>query len=108
MFGDECVFAWVLLKSYLCSLVSLLFPFLGPNGGIAKAIAELVRPAALAAFQEALASVFTSNAEARRKAKEAALKALDEAYMLLQLYHHGLDIVQVGLGSMPGLARPCA
>jgi hypothetical protein len=43
----------------------LLVYYAGPNGGVAKAIAEVVRPAALAAYQEALASVLNSTAEAR-------------------------------------------
>ena len=67
----------------------------GPSRNLAKCIAELVRPAAVAAYQEQLASVFTSNAEARRKAKDAAVKALDEAFNLLQLYAHGCDLLQV-------------
>jgi hypothetical protein len=67
----------------------------GPNGGVAKAIAEVMRPAALAAYQEALASVFTSSAEARRRAKDSALRALEEAFALLQLYERGCELVQV-------------
>lgn len=82
--------------SYLCCVALAA----GPNGGLAKAIADVVRPAALAAYQEAVASVFTSNAEARRKAKDAALKALDDAYALLQLYEHGLELVQVRTGAI--------
>jgi hypothetical protein len=54
-----------------------------------------VRPAALAAYQEALASVFTSSAEARRRSKDSALRALEEAFALLQLYERGCELVQV-------------
>jgi hypothetical protein len=62
-----------------------------------------VRPSALASYQEALASVFTSSAEARRRAKDSALRALEEAFALLQLYERGCELVQVRLSaSMAG------
>uniref|UniRef100_A0A383VL45 E3 UFM1-protein ligase 1 homolog n=1 Tax=Tetradesmus obliquus TaxID=3088 RepID=A0A383VL45_TETOB len=83
--------------SALTELVLELHPDMedaGPNGGLAKAIAETIRPAALAAYQEALASVFTSGAEARRKAKDGALRALEEAFALLQLYERGCELLQ--------------
>jgi hypothetical protein len=68
----------------------------GPAGALCKAVAEAVRPAAVAAYQEALASVFTSGAVARKRAKEGALAALDEAFQLLQLYQSGCELLQVG------------
>ncbi|WIA28131.1 hypothetical protein OEZ86_010705 [Tetradesmus obliquus] len=83
--------------SALTELVLELHPDMedaGPNGGVAKAIAETIRPAALAAYQGALASVFTSGAEARRKAKDGALRALEEAFALLQLYERGCELLQ--------------
>ncbi|WIA08065.1 hypothetical protein OEZ85_007531 [Tetradesmus obliquus] len=83
--------------SALTELVLELHPDMedaGPNGGVAKAIAETIRPAALAAYQEALASVFTSGAEVRRKAKDGALRALEEAFALLQLYERGCELLQ--------------
>jgi hypothetical protein len=55
-----------------------------------------VRPAAVAAYQEALASVLTSGAVAKKKLKEAALKSLEDAFVLLQLYANGADLLQVG------------
>lgn len=58
-------------------------------------LAELLRPAALAAHAAAAASVFTSGAEARRRAKEGAQRALEELYALLQLYARGLELLQV-------------
>jgi hypothetical protein len=39
--------------------------------------------------------VFTSSAEARRRAKDSALRALEEAFALLQLYERGCELVQV-------------
>jgi hypothetical protein len=70
----------------------------GPNGSLPKALAELVRPAAAAAFQGAMASVLTSGAVAKRQLKDAALKSLEEAFVLLQLYTNGAEVLQVGPG----------
>lgn len=58
-------------------------------------MAELVRPAAVAAYQEALASVLTSGAVVKKKLKEAALKSLEDAFVLLQLYANGAELLQV-------------
>lgn len=88
------------MPCHCCNTVlCAVFPA-GPNGGVAKAIAETIRPAALAAYQEALASVFTSGAEARRKAKDGALRALEEAFALLQLYERGCELLQVLRGCL--------
>lgn len=76
-------------------LSCLPLPPPGPNGALPKALAELLRPAAVAAYQEALAAVFTSTAEARRKVKDAAVRALEEAFALLQLYGHGCELCEV-------------
>eukprot|EP00879_Flechtneria_rotunda_P019840 GHRR01020854.1.p2 GENE.GHRR01020854.1~~GHRR01020854.1.p2 ORF type:complete len:290 (+),score=130.02 GHRR01020854.1:1198-2067(+) len=84
----------------LTQLVLQLYPDMedaGPSGALAKGVAEQIRPAAVAAYQQALESAFTSTAEARRKAKDAAVKALEEQYGLLQLYEHGCKLLQVCL-----------
>lgn len=39
--------------------------------------------------------MFTSTAEARRRAKEASLKALDDSFTLLQLYERGTELCKV-------------
>ena len=76
----------------------------GSSGSLPKALAELVRPAAVAAYQEALASVLTSGAVAKKKLKEAALKELEDAFVLLQLYASGADLLQVRLLLVVGAA----
>ncbi|KAI8468856.1 MAG: hypothetical protein J3K34DRAFT_294179 [Monoraphidium minutum] len=58
------------------------------------AIAALLRPAAVAAYQSALAAAFTAGAEARRRGRDAAGRALEEAFARLQLYSHGCDALQ--------------
>lgn len=67
----------------------------GASGSLPKALAEVVRPAAVAAYQEALASVLTSGAVAKKKQKEDTLKRLEESFVLLQLYANGADLLQV-------------
>jgi hypothetical protein len=42
-----------------------------------------------------MASVFTSGAVARKRAKDAALKALEEAFSTLQLYASSCGLLQV-------------
>jgi hypothetical protein len=84
----------------------------GASGSLPKALAEVVRPAAVAAYQEALASVLTSDAVAKKKQKEEALKRLDESFVLLQLYANGADLLQVrqeedGRGGCGGEAGGC-
>lgn len=69
----------------------------GASGDLPKAVAEVVRPAAVAAYQEALASVLTSGAVAKKKKKEAALKSLEESFVLLQLYANGTELLEVGV-----------
>jgi hypothetical protein len=73
----------------------LLAAAAGPGGGLVRALVELLRPAAAASYQEALAAVFTSSAEARRKIKDSAVKSLEEAFGLLQLYERGCEVCQV-------------
>lgn len=68
----------------------------GASGSLPEALAEVVRPAAVAAYQEALASVLTSGAVAKKKQKETALRSLEDAFVLLQLYANGADLLQVG------------
>lgn len=79
----------------LLLLLPLLLSCAGPSGSLPKALAEQVRPAAVAAFQEAMASVLTSGAVAKKKQKEAALKALEDSFVLLQLYANGSELLQV-------------
>jgi len=67
----------------------------GPSDSLTKAMGELVRPAAVAAFQEAMASVLTSGAVAKKKLKEEALKKLEDSFVLLQLYAGGAELLQV-------------
>jgi hypothetical protein len=85
----------LLLGSAAAAALLLLLLCAGPSGSLPKALAELVRPAAVAAFQEAMASVLTSGAVAKKKQKEAALKTLEETFLLLQLYANGSELLQV-------------
>lgn len=66
-----------------------------------KAVAELVKPFAVAAYQEVLASILTSGAVAKKKLKDAALKSLEEHFALLQLYISGTELLEVSVLHSP-------
>ena len=95
--GEESAFG-ALSSSTLQDKVLEMHPDMedaGPKGGLVKAIVELLRPAAMSAYQEALAAAFTATAEQKRRAKEAAAKALEAAAVRLQLYCKGAELLQV-------------
>jgi len=64
------------------------------------AVAALLQPSAVAAYQSTLVAAFTAGAESRRRAKDGAFKALEEAFVRLQLYGHGCEGVQVRAGAL--------
>lgn len=51
---------------------------------------------AMVAYQDALAAAFTAGADARRRAKEVASRALEEGAGRVQLYQKGVELLQVG------------
>jgi hypothetical protein len=74
----------------------------GSDPDLPTAIAELLHPFAVAAYQAALAAAFTAGADARRKARDAASRALEEAHVRLQLYAHGCEGLAVGFSRLDG------
>lgn len=56
-----------------------------------QALAERLRPAAVAAYQAALASALTGGAEKRKRFKEAALRSLSEGHQRWQMYAAGVE-----------------
>jgi hypothetical protein len=67
----------------------------GDGEDLPTALAELLRPAAAAAYQAALQAALTAGADERRRAKEAAARALEDAHQRLQLYASGAALLQV-------------
>ncbi len=67
----------------------------GDEGALPEAVAQLLRPAAVAAYQAALAAAFTASAEERRRTKDAGARVLDDAFCRLQLYGRGAESLQV-------------
>ncbi|KAF5828079.1 hypothetical protein DUNSADRAFT_18260 [Dunaliella salina] len=63
----------------------------GEAGGAAQALAALLLPAAVAAYEATLSAAFTTSVEEKRRAKEALAQALDAAYQRLCLYAVGVE-----------------
>jgi hypothetical protein len=55
-------------------------------------LAARIRPAALAAYEEALTAVFAAGSDRRRRRREAVARALDDAWQRLQLHSHGTQV----------------
>ena len=83
----------------------------GSVGSLASALAAHVRPAALAAHEQAVADAASGGASSRRRAREAAVKAAAEAGDRLQLYARGAEALVArvgGGGGGPGAAAEAA
>lgn len=57
-------------------------------------LAEALRPAALAEFQQQLQAVFTASAETRRRRSQLARHALERAHQRLLLYLRGASVAE--------------
>ncbi len=55
-------------------------------------LAARLRPAALAAYNEALKAVFAAGGEQRRRRREALGRAVEDAWQRLQLHSHGTQV----------------
>lgn len=69
-------------------------PWAGADGELAADLAAELRPAVVAEYERALHAIFTAGAERRRRAREAAGAALDEAH---QRWAHGLVMFVIWL-----------
>jgi hypothetical protein len=70
-------------------------PTAGEDGELPSAVAALLRPAAVATYQASLSAAFTAAAEGRRLAKDKCSKGLDDAWVRLQLYARGGELLEV-------------
>jgi hypothetical protein len=85
------------------------------DGGLPEAVAAVLHAPAMVAYQDALAAAFTAGADARRRAKEVASRALEEGAGRVQLYQKGVELLQVGQpggqagrGWAPGTPGSCS
>lgn len=76
--------------SHHATILVLSTPFSGED--LPRVLAEALRPAALAAFQQQLQAVFTAAAEARRRRSQLARHALERAHQRLLLYLRGTAV----------------
>ncbi|EFJ45906.1 hypothetical protein VOLCADRAFT_105788 [Volvox carteri f. nagariensis] len=63
----------------------------GVDDGKAEAVAQLLLPGAVAAYEEALQAAFTAGAEERRRAKESLARQFEESCTRLLLYGAGVE-----------------
>ncbi|GBF94592.1 hypothetical protein Rsub_06707 [Raphidocelis subcapitata] len=96
----------------LAELVLEAHPDMEAAGGgdpdLPEAVAQLLKPAVDAAFSSTLSAAFNAGAEARRKSKDAAARALEEAFVRLQLYAHGCEGAADDEALQQALARHAA
>ena len=59
-------------------------------------LAARLRPAALAAYDEALKAVFAAGGEQRRRRREALGRAVEDGWQRLQLHSHGTQVQGYG------------
>lgn len=97
-----------LSQDALAGLVASLRPELegaGEGGELAAAVAAVLRPSVLAEYDSALAAIFTAGAERRRRLREAAAAALDEAHTRLCVLARGAELFEGDEATAGVLAR---
>lgn len=77
----------------------------GVDGELPEAIATELRPAVVKEYEAALHAIFTSGAERRRRLREAACAALEEAFPRLQAFAHGAELFAGDEGTLGVLHR---
>eukprot|EP00887_Chlorella_sp_A99_P000841 scaffold5.g841.t1 len=93
--GGDAAAAGALSAGRLAVRVLELQPELeaaGADGELPAAIVAELRPAALQEYERTLHAIFTAGAERRRRLREAAAAALDEAAPRLAAYAHGAEL----------------
>jgi len=87
---SSCIAAVQAMKSSMRRVVTEIDVCVAPSQ--VPELAARLRPAALAAYDEALKAVFAAGGERRRRRREALARAVEDAWQRLQLHSHGTQV----------------